>query len=121
MTSEDRQQIALFEWALYVRQKYPQLAMLFHIPNERRCTPAEGAILKRKGVKAGVPDLFLPVPIGGYHGLWIELKTETGQVSDAQNWWIGCLREYGYRVEVCRGALAAIDVIERYLNDDFDT
>mgnify|MGYP004433785991 CR=1 FL=1 len=32
------------------------------------------ANLKRQGVKAGVPDLHLPVARGGYNGLYIELK-----------------------------------------------
>ena len=31
-------------------------------------------MLKRQGVKAGVPDIMLPAARAGYHGLYIELK-----------------------------------------------
>lgn len=27
-----------------------------------------------EGMEKGFPDTFLPIPRGGYHGLWIELK-----------------------------------------------
>lgn len=35
---------------------------------------ATAVALKRQGVKAGVPDICLPVARNGYHGLHIELK-----------------------------------------------
>jgi hypothetical protein len=68
------------------------------------------------GVKSGVPDLFLPVPRGKYHGLWIEMKrTEDGKVSENQKWWIGALNKLGYRAEVCYGAEQAIKLLTEYL------
>ena len=75
--TEDQIQQAVIRWSQQasVRKMFPQLALLYHIPNERKCTPQQGARLKRMGVKSGVPDLHLPVARGVYHGLYLEMKT----------------------------------------------
>ena len=71
--------------------------------------------LKKEGVKAGVPDIGLPVPRGAYHGLYIELKVGKNKTSLKQKEWISMLKEQGYFVEVCYGWIAAKEVIENYL------
>ena len=116
MTREDSEQIAVMDWSLAVRHKYPELRLLYHVANERKCTPAEGAFMKRKGVKRGVPDLCLPVPRGKYHGLYIELKAPGGRASEDQKWWMKELETQGYVAAVCIGWRAAADLIESYLN-----
>ena len=116
MTREDSEQIAVMDWSLAVRQKYPELRLLYHVANERKCTPAEGAFMKHKGVKRGVPDLCLPVPRGKYHGLYIELKAPGGHASEDQKWWMKELEMQGYVAAVCIGWRAAADLIESYLN-----
>ena len=69
MQHEAEEQAALFRWALLSRGRIPELDLLFHIPNGGSRHPREAANLKRQGVKAGVPDLFLPIARGKYHGL----------------------------------------------------
>ena len=91
--TEDQIQQAVIRWSQQanVRKMFPQLALLYHIPNERKCTPQQGARLKRMGVKSGVPDLHLPVARGVYHGLYLEMKTEKGRVSAIRcGGWNGC-------------------------------
>lgn len=66
----------LFRWITYQLDEYPELALLYHIPNGGKRDAKTATILKRQGVKAGVPDLHLPVARGGYHGLYIELKVK---------------------------------------------
>ena len=72
-------------------------------------------MMKSKGVKRGVPDLCLPVPRGGYHGLYIELKAPGGRVSEDQRWWIRELGAQKYAAVSCIGWRAAADMIEKYL------
>ena len=60
-------------------------------------------ILKRQGVKAGVPDLHLPVARGGYHGLYIELKVGDNTTTKKQKDWIRELNKQGYLAVVCYG------------------
>lgn len=98
-----------------VREKWPALKLLFHIPNERKCSEVMGKLLREAGVKRGVPDLCLPVPRGDYHGLFVEMKSPTGTTSDEQDWWITELTDQGYFCEVCRGYEEAIRVLEWYM------
>ncbi|MGX8711647.1 MAG: VRR-NUC domain-containing protein [bacterium] len=116
--TETQAQQCVIKWSQQpsIRQKWPCLKLLHHIPNERQCSPAQGAQLKRMGVRRGVPDLDLPVPRGKYHGLRIEMKDEDGRPTPDQDWWLGELREQGYFTECCHGWESAIRVLEWYLN-----
>lgn len=105
------------KWARDSVVRHPELELLHHIPNggwRRRVT---AAILKAIGAKPGVPDYCLPVPRGGYHGLYIEMKAARGRSSCSQRWWINKLSEQGYCAVICYGGTAAIYVTERYLED----
>jgi len=101
---------------------------MYHIPNGGKRSKSEAARFRTMGVKAGVPDIFLPVKRSGhwltgpsdmiapYNGLYIELKRQHGgTVSPAQKTWIAALRKAGYAVEVCKGWEAAAAVIMDYL------
>ena len=87
--SEAQHQANVIKWTQQpaIRRQWPELALLHHIPNGGTRDPIEAKHLKQQGVKSGVPDLFLPVPRGKYHGLYIEMKTEHGHTSDSQEWW----------------------------------
>ena len=113
--SEAQEQIALIHWANMQKGKYPELELLYHIPNGGSRHPAEAARLKQQGVKAGVPDICLPVARGGYNGLYIELKVGHNKPTETQVGWIRRLNEQGYRAVTCWGWMAARDEIMRYL------
>ena len=87
-----------------------------YIKKMRTRDPVEAKHLKQQGVKAGVPDLCLPVPRGRYHGLYIEMKTEDGHTSSDQEWWGEKLSAQGYAWKVCHGWEAATAVLAWYLN-----
>lgn len=80
--SEDSHQMAVNTWAHlpWVRERWPVLEFLHHIPNggsrgdTAKSRAIAGGAMKAMGTLPGVPDLFLPVPMGGYHGLYVELK-----------------------------------------------
>lgn len=114
--TEAQEQEALFSWAAYNRAKYPALAMMYHIPNEGKRSGLNGLRMRAQGLRAGVPDICLPVPSGRYTALYIELKRrQGGRVSEAQAGWIGALNRVGCRAVVCRGWEEAREEIERYL------
>lgn len=118
--TEGEEQATLFHWCDMVNGKYPELQLLFHIPNGGERRKSEAARMKAEGVKPGVPDLFLPVARVNYHGLFIEMKRRKGgRVSDEQREWIGNLLANGYAVEVCRGWEEAKDAIENYLDEKY--
>lgn len=116
--TEDEEQRAVIAWADANTGKYPELHLLYHIPNGGARNPATGALLKAAGVRAGVPDLHLPCARNGDAGLWIEMKrSDHSNASSAQQKvWIAALRREGHRVVVCYGAGAAITALEEYLS-----
>lgn len=119
--TEQDEQIAVITWAAYNRGKWPMLERLYHTPNGGYRNAAEAVQLKRMGVRPGVPDLFLPYPAGGFHGLWLEMKTDVGRPTACQRDWIEYLRSVGYAAYICRGAGEAINAIEDYLNRRTET
>lgn len=115
--SESEEQQMLFRWAGTMEYRYPELQLLHHVPNEGKRSKASGGRLRSEGLKRGVPDLFLPVARGGYHGLFMELKRRKGgKVSDDQKRWIAALQEQGYRAIVCYGWEEAAREMKRYLD-----
>lgn len=114
--SESEEQQALFRFLAYRVEEYPVLDYLFAIPNGGWRNKATAGRLKAEGVKAGVPDLCLPVARHGFHGLYIEMKVLYGGASSmAQKEWHARLRAQGYQVTVCHGWLAAARCIFEYL------
>lgn len=118
--TEEQEQITLFNWAAMMSNtKWPELELMYHVPNGGYRNKAEAGRFRAQGVKSGVPDIVLPVARGGWHGLYIELKrTEGGRVSEEQRWWLGKLNTQGYYTAVCRGWEEAKDAIEGYLQRD---
>lgn len=66
------------------------------------------------GLAKGFPDLFIPVPLGQYHGLMIEMKAENGRLSADQRKWLTYLRDHLYATAVCYSEDEAIAVIKKY-------
>ena len=106
---------ALMEWCEYNYAQFPELKLMFAIPNGGARHIAVASKMKAEGVKAGVPDYFLPVATRTYHGLFIELKTEKGKATKLQKEWHFDLECEGYRVEVCNGWFAASDLLKSYM------
>lgn len=113
--NEDNEQMILFRWAAMQSGKFPELELLYHIPNGGKRNKAEAARFKSMGVKAGVPDLHLPVARGRYHSLYIELKAANGRVSENQTEWLAALNQQGNKAVVCYGWEQAAQAIKDYL------
>lgn len=114
--TESEEQCSLFEWAKVFEDQYPELRLLFHVPNGGLRNKATAVRLVAEGVRSGVPDLFLPVARKGFHGLFIEMKKKRGgALTDKQKEWIAALNDQGYKAVVCYGWDDARKVIEEYL------
>ena len=117
--TEAQEQTALFQWAAMMQGRIPELALLHSVPNGGSRHPIEAVHLKQQGVKAGIPDIFLPCARGEWHGLYIEMKRRKGgRVSVEQKKMILALRAQGYKVEVCRGLEEAKTTICEYFRDN---
>lgn len=111
MLSEDQEQTLLATWLAKQGIKF------YAIPNGGSRAMFEALKFKRTGVKAGVPDICIPIMSGGHGALYIELKRKKGgRVSEAQQEWLAYLSEAGYYCSVCHGFEAARDVVLYYLS-----
>ena len=118
--SESTQQIHLIKW---FKLQYPG-KIIFSIPNALKLGSRAGnkyamlRNLKNEGLLKGVSDLFVPIPRGNYHGLFIELKNigkTRCSVSEDQRWFIDEMRESGYRAEWAPGFDKAKEIITEYM------
>ena len=73
--TEHQEQCAVVQWAALQHGRYPELALLYAIPNAGAgAQRGQAGKMKAEGVKPGVPDLCLPVRRGKCSGLYIEMK-----------------------------------------------
>lgn len=115
--TESAEQRAVFEWAERMSGRWPELKLMYHIPNEGKRSRITGARMKAEGMRGGVPDICLPVARGGHHGLYIEMKrVKNSKATREQLEWIEDLVGQGYVAAVCRGCDEAINLITRYMS-----
>ncbi len=113
---EFQEQCKVFEWVKYNKVKYPELSLLFAIPNGEYRNKITAAKLQLSGVKSGVFDMFLPVPRGYSHGLWIELKIKPNKPTKAQLAWQLDMTLHNYMAIFCYSADEVISQIISYLD-----
>ncbi|URD40670.1 VRR-NUC domain-containing protein [Pseudomonas sp. BYT-5] len=101
-----------------IELRYPDVfELMYHVPNGGHRLKEVAAKLKAQGVKAGIPDLVLPMARGGYFGLYIEFKStvDPAAVSPSQQACIRRLNDQGYLAVVCRGHFDAMECLRAYL------
>jgi len=113
--SEHAEQCALFDIAWMHAGRMPELRFMFAIPNGGHRHPVVAGQMKAEGVRAGVPDIFLPAARGDKHGLFIEMKVGRNKPSSEQKIWMKELADQGYQVALCYSHREAWDVIVSYL------
>jgi hypothetical protein len=116
VATETEEQAALFKWAALIGKRYPEYSLLYAIPNAgKRGAKARGDML-RTGLRAGVPDICLPIPRGPYGALYIEMKRLGKKPTREQADWIAKLRSAGNYVRVAYNWDEAKKTITRYLS-----
>ena len=101
----------------------------FHCPNEvggsSQALRVRAIKMKRMGVSAGVPDLFVFLPVKGvddkvdcYQMCVIEMKRIKGSTtSQAQKEWLKIIEKAGIPCAVCKGAEAAIKFVQQIIKE----
>jgi hypothetical protein len=112
---EDNLQEACVTW---FRLQYPKFAsLLFAIPNGGKRDAREAERMKRQGVTAGVPDLFLAIPNNFCYGMFIELKCGKNMLTAKQKEMIVRLSSMGYLCNTVRTLDHFIAVVGDYLKN----
>jgi hypothetical protein len=112
---EFEHQASLFQWAKWAQARFPALELLHASAAGERRDKATAIKLLLMGVRKGFPDVQLPVARGGYIGLWVEMKSDNGRLSEDQQRIKARLEDEGHRYCVCRSWLDAKDAVVAYL------
>lgn len=99
---EDNIQIACVRW---FGLQFPDIALLLHhSPNGGKRNAREAARFKTMGTRAGFPDLVLLYPSGKFHGLLVELKTQSkgSRQTPNQKAYQEAATKQGYKYVICR-------------------
>ena len=122
--SEHDEQVRVFNWIFDNIINYPELDLAYAVPNGAMLGGGRiGAIranaLKAEGLRPGVSDIVVPSPRGGYFGMYLEMKTKTGTLSENQKEFLFQVKKYGYFGAVAYGADEAIEILEGYLKKPY--
>ena len=86
-----------------------------HVANERKTSIIQGARLKKKGVKSGVPDVLIFEARGGFSGLAIELKAGNNKPTKNQLKWLHDLDLNGWKCSWSNDLDEILEIINEYL------
>lgn len=108
-------QVACVRWFRFSYPKYREL--LWAIPNGAVLKKGghEWGKLKAEGAMAGVADLFLMLPSGEYHGLFIEMKTDKGKQQPSQKDFEQNAIAYDYAYAMPRSTIEFERVVRNYI------
>lgn len=108
-------QVELFKLVRGNRYRFPELRLVFAVPNGGHRFKATAVSMYQEGVEAGVWDVFVSVPTVYYHGLWIEMKAEGNGLTPDQKSFGEAVKKNGYATSVCYSSEAAWRRICSYL------
>lgn len=114
--TEHRIQSSFFQMVEMYANQDSRFEDIFAIPNGGKRDAVTGAIMKREGVKAGVLDVFVQVPSGAFHGLWIEFKRKGGRMSEKQKKFAARATRRGYPVIIANDAEDAFRAVRKYFD-----
>jgi hypothetical protein len=112
---ERAHQVALIKWVRAVKATYPALRLLYAVPNGGDRNLRVARKLKAEGVLAGVADLCLPAARRGYHGLYLEMKSEEGVATEEQKEFLRGVSGEGYCAVIAQGVDEAKATLDWYL------
>lgn len=113
--SESDHQQALFVWAAYSSGQFPELELMYSIPNGAHVSDRNRKRLICEGLKKGMPDIHLPVARGNYSSMYLELKTPKGKLSEFQKNRIHLLEKAGNYCTVSKSFEESVILIQSYL------
>lgn len=95
--------------------KYPELKLMFAVPNAGKRTFKVAAMMIAEGLRKGVLDILFPVARCGFIGLAIEFKKPGKGLTEEQADFAEMLVKEGWLVVVMTDADAAIRTVKNYI------
>ena len=115
--SESQIQQSCIRWFQITHPTLWEDGVLYHIPNERKCSSRQGCRLKSEGVVSGVADLCLAQAKHGFHSLYIEMKKPGNYQQPSQKAWQKGIEKHGFKYVVCKSVDEFEKIVTDYLNE----
>lgn len=128
--TEHQIQSCIIEWSskINIRGVYKLSDFLIKNCNEGKRSLSTGRKMKKEGLRKGVSDLFLSIPVKKFKisdgtgfdkeyfgGLWLEIKSKKGLLSIPQLEWITLMSISGYDAHCIYTVDEGIQAIKDYL------
>ena len=115
-SEESKHQTTYFDVLRLNEKRLPQLRWIHASMNGASASSAAAAAQRKaQGQKKGVADVFIPVPMRGYHGFWIELKIKPNRLTPDQVQFLEDQQDMGYKTAVAWSVDEMIEMTEQYL------
>ena len=116
--SEHQEQVLYFEWVHKKMESDNRYELIFAVPNGGLRNIIVAKKLVREGVKKGVSDIFIPIPCGKYHGMFLEMKSKRkgAKLSEQQKEFFKGVSAQSYYAVCCPGFEAAKKATRDYIN-----
>jgi hypothetical protein len=108
--SEHVIQATIVEWLSW----QPNI-LFYSIPNENFGNRFHGKKLNDRGRKKGVSDLFIAEARRGFHGMYLEVKSQNGKLQIAQKEFFKKAEERDYFTSAVWSAEEGIEILSWYL------
>jgi len=113
--SEAQEQRQLFMMLAHAERLDQRYRWVFHPANGEKRDKVTAKILQGLGVKRGVSDVIILYPVGGYHGMVLEMKAGNNKPTPDQAAFLADMAERGYYTHVAYSAVDAFSAIRAYL------
>jgi len=117
--SEHVEACYLFRRIIMLEKSYPEFRLLFHVGNESP-TASHRKKMSLEGVRPGVSDYILLHAAGGFHGMVLELKSETGKPSKDQKAFLRSCSFAGYYAVIAYSAEESEAAFMEYANEQVE-
>jgi hypothetical protein len=112
--SESVTQQYFMQW---LKLQYPRVhEVTASFPNEGKRSYKNASRMKAEGLKKGMPDLGIFYPTPRHHGMFIELKSPKGKLTEDQCNMMELLASKGYYCCASWTLESAQDEVRKYLN-----
>lgn len=116
--SEHQEQSRFFAVIRRMAETDPRLQGAFAIPNGFLDSKSKRIRAWEEGILSGVPDVFIPWPSKGHHGLFLEFKAQGGRVTKAQEDFLNLAHSRGYKAQVVYGLREGLQALKDYLEEE---
>lgn len=117
ITPEKKIQMKFIAWRNQHKREFPILQAIFAVPNGIWTFKSVAKGMISQGLTAGIPDIICQAPSHdrNYHALLIEFKTEVGETSPEQEFFLKFFADLGYRTAICRNWWTAAQLVNDHL------